>query len=207
MMHFLFFIQGAALGLPAGAAPGPLQTYLISETLTGGWRRSLPLIFVPVISDLPIILLTTFFLGQLPDIAIQAISVIGGLFVFYLAWGLWKNWRSNHQDALKTTGTSSRSFGKAVVMNLLNPNPYIFWTFVSGPILLEAFEKTWAHAITFLLGFYGTFLATMVFLIILFHQTRRLGPQVVNFIQLGSILVLILFGGILIKEGLLGILG
>jgi len=87
---------------------------------------------------------------------------------------------------------------------LLNPNPYIFWTFVSGPILISAIERSWWHAIVFLVGFYGVFMGTMVFFIILFHQTRRLGPRVVRFIQLVSILILVLFGGILIKEGIFG---
>ena len=204
MTPFNLFINGAALGFTAGAAPGPLQAYLISETITGGWRRSILLIFVPVLSDTPIIILTTVLLGQLPALAIQLISVIGGLFVFYLAWGLWNDWRANQHSQLVTAEVSKRSFGKAVTMNLLNPNPYIFWTFVSGPILLEALEKSWGHAISFILGFYGIFLGTMIVLIALFNQTRRLGPKVIRIIQLGSILILMIFGGYLIKEGLFG---
>ena len=47
---FSFILQGSALGISAGAAPGPMQAFLISETLSGGWRRSLPLIFVPILT-------------------------------------------------------------------------------------------------------------------------------------------------------------
>jgi len=197
-------IQGSALGITAGAAPGPLQTYLISETLTGGWRRSLPLIFVPILSDAPVLVLTTFILGQMPDLALQGISILGGSFVFYLAWGLWQRWRNDGVEKSGTIENSKRSFGRAVAMNLLNPNPYIFWTFVSGPILIEAIEKSWGFALAFLLGFYGVFMATMIAIITLFHQTRKLGPSVVHTIQLISILILVVFGGILIKEGLFG---
>jgi threonine/homoserine/homoserine lactone efflux protein len=198
------FIQGSALGITAGASPGPLQTYLISETLSGGWQRSLPLIFVPILSDAPIVVLTTFILGQLPDMALQGISIFGGLFVFYLAWGLWQRWQEDSMDESNSKENPQRSFGRAVVMNLLNPNPYIFWTFVSGPILIDAIQKSWGYALIFFLGFYGVFMATMVTLIALFHQTRKLGPRVVHAIQLISILILVVFGGILIKEGMFG---
>ena len=54
MTPISLFIQGSTLGITAGAAPGPMQAYLISETLSGGWRKALPLIFVPIISDAPI---------------------------------------------------------------------------------------------------------------------------------------------------------
>jgi threonine/homoserine/homoserine lactone efflux protein len=199
-----FFLQGAGLGLSAGAAPGPLQAYLISETITEGWRQSLPLIFVPLLSDLPIILLTTFILDQLPNSALQVISIIGGFFVLYLAWGFWRQWKMSISNPTEFQPNNKRPFLKAVLMNLLNPNPYIFWAFVSGPILLSALEINWTHAFTFLVGFYGVFMMTMVFMIILFHQTRRLGSRAIHIIQLCSIGILIIFGIFLIKEGLFG---
>jgi len=199
-----FFLQGSALGMSAGAAPGPMQAYLISETLSGGWRNSLPLIFVPLISDFPSIILTTFILKQFPASVLQAISIIGGLFLLYLAWGFWKNWREPPSENKPSTITKRRSFGKAVAMNMLNPNPYIFWAFISGPILIDALEQSWLYALTFLAGFYGVFMLTMIIFIALFHQTRRLGPKIVRAIQLISILILVIFGGILIKEGIFG---
>ena len=197
-------LQGSALGITAGAAPGPMQAYLISETLSGGWRRSLPLIFVPLISDLPIVILTTFVLRQVPEFWLQTISVVGGLFVLYLAWGFWQQWRGAVIDTNSPSPVQRRSFGKAVVMNLLNPNPYIFWTFVSGPILINALAQSWYYAFAFLVGFYGIFMLTMVAFIALFHQTRRLGTKAVRAIQLLSIIILVVFGIILIKEGITG---
>ena len=196
------FLQGSALGITAGAAPGPMQAYLISETLSGGWRRSLPLIFVPLLSDLPIVFLTTFALRQVTEFWLQVISVVGGLFVLYLAWGFWKQWRSSVADSEPSPSIQRRSFGKAVAMNLLNPNPYIFWTFVSGPILINALSQSWYHVFAFLVGFYGIFMTSMVAFIALFHQTRRLGTKTVRIIQLLSIVILVVFGAILIKEGI-----
>jgi len=199
-----FFFQGSALGISAGAAPGPMQAYLISETLSGSWRRSIPLIFVPLVSDLPIVILTTFILRQFPDFVLQAISIAGGLFVLYLAWGFWHQWKSPTDEEYAPANAQRRSFGKAVAMNLLNPNPYIYWAFVTGPILISAIEQSWLHAAVFLIGFYGVFMLTMIGFIALFQLTRRLGPRVVRAIQLVSIIILVIFGGILIKEGIWG---
>jgi threonine/homoserine/homoserine lactone efflux protein len=197
-------LRGSALGIGAGAAPGPMQAFLISETLSGGWQRSISLIFVPFLSDIPGIVLTTFILKQFPDVLLQAISVIGGLFVLYLAWGFWKQWKEYPSKQISSINLQHRSFGKAVAMNILNPNPYIFWTFVSGPILISSLEQSWLHALAFMVGFYGIFMLTMIAFIALFHQARRLGPKVVHGIQLISIMVLVIFGAILIKEGLAG---
>ncbi len=199
-----FFLQGAAFGLTAGATPGPLQTYMISETLAGGWRRSFPLIFVPIISDAPAIIITTFILGQFPAWLLQIISLIGGIFVFYLAWGLWKQWNAAQNKLAVVPEIQHRSFGRALAINLFNPNPYIFWALVIGPILINALEQSWLDGIIFMLGFYGVFLSTMLAIILLFHQTRRLGPRIVRIFQLISILILVIFGGVLIKEGILG---
>lgn len=196
------FLQGSAFGLTAGATPGPLQTYMISETLSGGWRRSFPLIFVPIISDAPAIIITTFILKQFPAWLIQIISLVGGIFVFYMAWGLWKQWKTPTDTQSKEPDFPHRSIRRAVMMNLFNPNPYIFWALVIGPILINAINQSWLRAALFVIGFYGVFLGTMLGTIILFHQTRRLGPKVVHTIQLFSIIILVIFGTILIKEGI-----
>ena len=198
------FIQGSVLGISAGAAPGPMQAYLISETLAGGWQRSLPLIFVPIVSDIPIVVLTTFILKQFPESVLQAISLVGGLFVFYLAWGFWKKVQETHEHLNTSQQNSRHSFGKAVAMNLLNPNPYIFWAFVSGPILINALNQSWLHVLAYLTGFYGVFMLTMLAFIIIFHQTRRFGPKVVRSIQLFSIFVFVVFGALLVYQGLFG---
>ena len=83
-----YLLQGAALGITAAATPGPFQAFLINQTLVGGWRRSLPLAFAPLISDPPIILAVILLLNQIPDNFEQLISLAGGAFVLFLAWGL-----------------------------------------------------------------------------------------------------------------------
>jgi len=207
-----FALQGAALGLTAAASPGPFQTLLISESLAGGWRRGAPVAFAPLITDLPIILLTLFLLDQIPATFLRGVSLAGGLFVLYLAWGLWRGWRSGSggQDGGRGPGDRERSaaqltgLGRGVLVNFLSPGPYLFWGLVNGPILLAALRQSPLHGGAFVIGFYGIFITGLLGLAGIFHQARRLGPQVVHALLLASILILVIFGALLLKQGIWG---
>lgn len=211
---FEFWLRGAGLGVTAAGAPGPLQAFLISESLAGGWRRGLPVTLAPLISDAPIVIVMTFVLGQLPALVIHGLNLAGGLFVLYLAWGVWREWRQPvapyhgaplygaPQPAVAPTRSGLR---RAVLMNLLSPGPYLFWGLINGPLLLSAWQRSIAHAALFLLGFYGVFLAGMMLMVGVFHQARRLGPRLVRSLMLASILLLLTFGFILLQQGLSGI--
>jgi threonine/homoserine/homoserine lactone efflux protein len=210
-------LQGAALGLTASVSPGPLQTYLINQTLTGGWRRGAPVALAPLISDPPIVLTILLLLNQLPRRFIEVISLSGGLFVFYLAWGFWKEWRNVNigpasgaeahteiqTDAQPVASPGIWSvMGRGALMNLLSPGPYTFWTLVLGPLLIDALGQSSIHGIAFLIGFYSLFVGGMLGIVALFHQARRLGPKVVRALTLLSIIILLIFGGLLILKGL-----
>ncbi|GAB4157649.1 MAG: hypothetical protein Fur0021_26800 [Candidatus Promineifilaceae bacterium] len=199
-----FWLRGVGLGVAAAGAPGPLQAFLISESLAGGWRRGLPVTLAPLISDAPIVIVMTFLLGQLPAIAIHSLNLAGGFFVFYLAWGVWREWR-HPVTGQQPTAPPRSGLRRAVLMNLLSPGPYLFWGLINGPLLLSAWQQSAAHAVLFLLGFYGVFLTGMMLMVCVFHQARRLGPRLVRSLMLLSILLLLVFGCLLWQEGLSGI--
>ena len=199
-----FFIQGAALGLSAAASPGPFQTYLISESLSGGWRRGAPLAFAPLITDLPIILFSLFILNQMPPYFLRIISLAGGLFVFYLAWGLWRSWRQSAGMEEFEPARPGSSLPRGVIVNFLSPGPYLYWGLITGPILLSALKQSALDAASFLVGFYGIFILCLLGLAYLFSQARRLGPRVVRALLLVSILILVVFGGLLIWKAFTG---
>ena len=133
-----YLLQGAALGLTAAASPGPLQTYLISETLRGGWRRGALVSLAPLASDAPVVLVILLLLNQLPAWLLRGVSLVGGVYVLYLAWGMWQEWRAGAGNEVPEMVNGRGSFKKAVLMNLLSPGPYTFWSLLAGPILLEA---------------------------------------------------------------------
>jgi len=198
----LLFFQGAALGLTAAATPGPLQTYMINQTLAGGWRRGAVVALAPLIGDTVIVLLTLLLLDQIPAQFLKIISLAGGLFALYMAWNLWKQWQSGTRSSPESQLHPNGVLRRAVLMNLLSPGAYAFWTLVNGPILLAALHQSILHGVAFLLGFYGVFICGMLGIVALFHQARRLGPAVVRGLTLVSILILTSFGVFLIWQGI-----
>jgi threonine/homoserine/homoserine lactone efflux protein len=63
------------------------------------------------------------------------------------------------------------------MMNALNPNPYIFWTLVTGPILLSGWRQSPIIGIGFLGAFYLTLIAGLAAIILIFGFTQKLGPK------------------------------
>ncbi|MDY0351510.1 MAG: LysE family transporter, partial [Desulfobulbaceae bacterium] len=86
MLYFL--TVGTVLGLSAGFAPGPLLALVISETLRHGIPAGVRVALAPIITDLPIILLTLLVLAKLSAFhnILGALSLAGGLFLLILAW-------------------------------------------------------------------------------------------------------------------------
>ena len=86
-------LQGLTLGISAGASPGPFQVYLMSHTLAHGWRKTLPAAAAPLLTDAIIVPVVLFVLANLPDVFLNVLRIIGGLFILYLAWGAFRAFR------------------------------------------------------------------------------------------------------------------
>jgi threonine/homoserine/homoserine lactone efflux protein len=191
---FTYIIQGLGYGFTASVQPGPFQTYIVSQTLNNGWKRTLPAMFAPLISDGPIIVLMLFILSAVPDGLVQILQIAGGVFVLYLAVGTFKAWRAFDENALTTSQPVQQSIFKAALMNMLSPGPYIYWSLVTGPVLITGWREVPANGVGFLLGFYAAMLAGIAGTIILFGSARQLGPKVTR-IMLGlSAIALLGFG-------------
>jgi len=200
-----FFLQGLVLGLPAAATPGPLQAYFLSQTLRVGWQKTLPSVFAPLLSDGPIILLVLLVLTQIPDWLLRSLRVVGGLFILYLAFSAILGFRRSKNNLDTVTESSQKGILQATVTNLLNPNPYIFWSLVAGPILLTAWRESVAHGASFMLGFYGTFIGGLTLFILLIDLAGRIGPKMVRAFSILAIAALIFFGIYQLWSGLQGI--
>ncbi len=148
--------RGALLGLAAGFSPGPLTVLVVGETLRHGLRAGLQIAIAPLLTDIPIILLAALLLEQLTGSprAFGVVSIAGGVFLLWLGYGSLRV----GPVALPLEASPPRSIRKGIAINLLNPNPYVFWTGVGVPTLLSAREISWAHAAAFL----GAFLLFIV---------------------------------------------
>jgi len=199
-----YLVRGLVLGFSAGVSPGPLQAYFLSQTLKNGWKRTLPAAFAPLISDGPIILLVLLVLTQTPDWLRRGLQVLGGGFILYLAWGAYRTFRRPPEALVPDPEQGNRTLREATVMNLLNPNPYIFWSTTLGPLLLTGWQESPSYGLSFVMGFYLSMIGIFMGFITLFGTAQHLGPQVTRVLSGVSSLALVGFGLYQIWVGVIG---
>ncbi|MCF8052438.1 MAG: LysE family translocator [Desulfobacterales bacterium] len=146
------FLSGLLLGLAAGVAPGPLLTLVVSQTLRFGTAEGLKVALAPLLTDLPIVLVSVLLLSRLADSGkvLGAISLAGSFYLGFLAW-----------EALRTkpvkndfSNADPKSWRRGALVNFLNPHPYLFWMTVGGPLILKGMEKDPSSPLLFVAGFY-----------------------------------------------------
>ena len=174
---WLYILQGIGYGFAAAAQPGPLQTYIISQAIAKGWQKSLLVAFAPLVSDGPIIIFCLLVLRQLPDSFKQILYIAGGVFVLYLAYGAYKTWRGFDTNFAFSEVDAKQSVLKAALVNILAPGAYIFWSLVTGPILIASWRETPIFGIAFILGFYITFILCLMLIIFIFGTIQALGQK------------------------------
>jgi threonine/homoserine/homoserine lactone efflux protein len=191
---FPYLIFGMTYAFACAVQPGPFLAYLIAQALAHGWRRTLPAAFAPLLSDGPVILLTLLLLTQMPVWLAPVLRLAGGCFLLYLAYGACQVWRTYDPDGPADVSSGRQGLVKAATVNLLNPGPYLGWSLVMGPLLLQGWRERPAHGIALLAGFYGVMVLSLAGIIILFATARGLGPRV-NRVLVGlSALALAAFG-------------
>jgi threonine/homoserine/homoserine lactone efflux protein len=192
LLPYLLF--GITYAFAAAVQPGPFQAFLLAQALSRGWRRTLPAAFAPLLSDGPIILLVLLVLTRVPAWLVTLLQGLGGLFLLYLAFGAWKTWRNYAALQSVPLPEKQQTLFKAALVNLLNPNPYLGWSLVMGPLLLKGWRETPVHGIALLVGFYVTLVACTLGIILLFAGARGLGPKVARALVGLSALALAAFG-------------
>ena len=147
-----FLTTGIILGLSAGFAPGPILALVISETLKHDKKAGIKVALAPIITDLPIIVLTLFILSKLSDFhtVLGIISILGGCFILYL--GI-ENLRTKGMT-VRLDNVNPNSLQKGIIVNLLSPHPYLFWISVGGPLTAKAMQHSFIAAAAFVTSFY-----------------------------------------------------
>jgi threonine/homoserine/homoserine lactone efflux protein len=189
-----YLMLGFVYAFAAAVQPGPLQAYLISQTLTNGWRRTVFASFAPLISDGPIILLVLFILSNFSGGLILVLQCAGGVFLLYLAYGAFKTWQNYDPKKEVVIQSTQQTVFKATLVNLLNPNPYLGWSLVMGPLLLKGWREAPLNGIVLLVSFYFTMIFFTACIVLLFSAAKNFG-QKVNKILIGiSVIALTCFG-------------
>jgi threonine/homoserine/homoserine lactone efflux protein len=173
-------LEAALLGVSAAASPGPFQALLLQRAARVGTQRSLHLALVPLVSDPPVIAACVFALAGLPGGLLRALQVLGGGLLCWMGAGALRDLARPEWGAAAAPGAApqpDRGFWAAALVNLLNPNAWLFWSLVGGPLLTGALRATPGRAGLFLLGFYLPLTATNAALVAAFGAVGRLGSR------------------------------
>ena len=196
------FLQGLGLGFSAAVTPGPFQAYLLAQSSQRGFWRCLPLALVPLCSDGPIITLVLLVLAHTPDAFINVLRLAGGFFLLYMAWGIVQLILRGPQNLADKVGTERSGFLKGILMNFLSPGPYLFWSMVGGPILIQGWVQSPLLAASFIAAFYLTLIGGNAAFIALFSLAHRLDPRLVKGLNGISALALAIIGLLQILQGM-----
>ena len=196
-----FLISGVLLGLVAGISPGPLLTLVITETLKHNKKEGILVASAPLITDIPIVLLSIFILKKLSHFhyILGAISFCGALFIAYLAYesitvkGLDVNLQS----------IKARSLSKAIITNFLSPHPYLFWIAVGAPIVLKGYEINILSSLLFIIGFYLLLVGSKITVVLIVDKSKSFLKSKAYLAIIRTLgFILLLFCIIFIKDGL-----
>ncbi|RZB38226.1 MAG: hypothetical protein SRB2_00572 [Desulfobacteraceae bacterium Eth-SRB2] len=168
MLNFLGI--GFILGLSAGFAPGPLLTLVISETLQHDIKAGVKVALAPIITDLPIIIFTLFILVKLSGFhkVLGVISCAGGFFVLYLGF---QSIRTKGVE-LNLQGMRPNSLTKGIIVNALNPHPYLFWFSVGAPTVTKAMNQGIFAPLAFIGSFYALLVGSKIVIALVVGKSR-----------------------------------
>jgi threonine/homoserine/homoserine lactone efflux protein len=193
-------LQASGLGLSCAASPGPFQAVLVAESLRRGPARAAPLALVPIASDAPAIAVVTLVLTQVPALLLGALTLAGGVVLLWLGAGAlraaWRPEAGAAMDPAASPGAARgvRGFLRAAAVNVTNPNVWIFWSTVGGPMLARAWRDAPAGALGFLAAFYACITAGNLAILGLAGGLARLGPRAGRALGVASGVALLGFG-------------
>ena len=148
-------LAGITLGIVEGVKPGPLLTTVIKETLTSGFRGGMRAASAPIFTDGPLILFSIFMAGWIATqpLVFCGIAILGAIFLTRMGM---ECFYPEIPDIDTNDVDLSKSLKRGILTNLLNPNAYIFWLLVGGPLMATAADREpiapYAYAISFILS-------------------------------------------------------
>lgn len=165
-----FLFSGVVFGLSGGLSPGPLLTLVISESLRHGVKEGIKVSIAPLLTDLPIVLVTIFILSRLSDILplLGVISLLGCAFLIYLGYES-LSFKGIDMDVEQIKPQSIR---KGVMANFLNPSPYMFWFTIGAPIVLKALNISVFAVTLFIASFYLFLVGSKVLVAVVVGRSR-----------------------------------
>lgn len=161
----IFFLSAIA-----AITPGPLMALIISETLRHGKGNGIKIALAPLITDLPIMLLGILVLSKLEhlDTLLGFISLLGAGYLMYLAYEN-VTIKAVHLEKVP----KSKSIAKGIIANFLNPNPYIFYFSILGPLAVKGMKENFLFGPLSVVVFLGVFVLILIGIVLTVHAAKR----------------------------------
>ncbi|RKS72551.1 threonine/homoserine/homoserine lactone efflux protein [Motilibacter peucedani] len=193
---------GLSIGLAAGISPGPLLALVVTETLRSGWRAGAATACAPLLSDVLVVTGVLLVLQHLPEAALGAVGVVGGVFV---VWSGVATVREARTAQLRTRAAAPaalvQALRRAAVVNLLSPHPWISWATALGPLTVSAWRDAPSHGVALVVGFYATLVGAKVAVAVLVGRSSgRMGEVGYRRALTGAGLLLVAAGVALVVE-------
>ncbi len=163
MMILTSLFSGLALGLANGLSPGPVVALILSQTLTYGLKEGIKAAVAPIFTSPITVGASLLILSRISGVQslLGIFGIVGGLLLLRFALFCF---RAKVPNAAKLSNGPPRSFLKAAALDIFNPNPYLFWTFVGGSLLLRG---TAEQGMSFFAGFFGGLIGSNIVVAIL----------------------------------------
>jgi len=199
-----FLGAGMVLGLSAGISPGPLLALVLSHTIRYGVREGIRVAAAPLLTDLPIILISTLVLSKVAGYGslLGAVSLAGAAFLVSMSY---ETFRARGPDPLRhgDLEPGPRSLRRGAMVNALSPHPYLFWLTVGAPMILKGWKTSPAAAVLFIVGFTGCLVGSKVALAVLAGRSAHLlSGRNLQYLMRALGLLLLLFAVLLLVDGL-----
>jgi threonine/homoserine/homoserine lactone efflux protein len=199
-----FALQGALLGISAALNPGPFQSLVIAQALLGNWRRVLPIVFAPLIGDLPIAFVLVFILTKVTETFLRYVRFAGAALLLFLAWGIWKQLNVGTEistDADEPPLNARRGLIMGIAMLFMSPGPYLYWSLILGPLLLSALSISLWQAFAFLLTFYIFSIGGLILIAYLVSTLGKLNIRLHAWLQRSSLVLMLIIAVFLLIDG------
>ena len=187
------------LGVPAGIAPGPLLTLVITHTLRYGLRAGMQVSAAPFITDPPIVVLCAWVLsGAMAAALLPWLSIGGGLFVIALGVGTIRA-----STALGgASAPAPHPLRDGIVVNALSPHPYLFWITVGGPLVVRFDAAAPGGGVAFVAVFLSLVVAGKIVLAMVVERSRGwLEGRGYRWLLIAMGMMLVIMGAWLIVDG------
>jgi threonine/homoserine/homoserine lactone efflux protein len=197
-----YLTLGLTMGLSAGLSPGPLMTLVVTASLRSGLAGGLRVALAPFITDAPIIALAVLLVGRLSPEVLRWVGTVGGLVVIWLGVETLRAARTATLPEGSGSGGDPRGeLWRGVLVNLLNPHPYLFWATVGGPALVSGWRISPWYALAFLVSFYVLLVGSEIALAWLVSRgSGRLSVTWYRRVLVACGLLLLVMGGLLIWQ-------